>query len=81
MNAHVLLNLLNEIGGGGGDKIGGIINSNNLNARLYLSYDTKIAINLLFLHQNANISPLDKHVVLMDVNTLSHETYQGNLHI
>ena len=51
MSAHVLLNLLNELGKK--DKMRGFANEFN-SVRFYLSYDTKI------WHQNVTISPLEK---------------------
>ena len=54
MSAHVLFNLLNELGKK--DKMRVFANKfNKFNSiRVYLSYDTKI------LHQNVTISPLEK---------------------
>ena len=66
----VLLNLLNELG----KKIryeaflSAFHNEFNklirTNTRFYLSYDTKIAFLLAFLHQNVKISPLENATFL-----------------
>ena len=36
----------------------------NVNARFYLSYDTKIALNSLFSHENVKISPFENAMIL-----------------
>ena len=54
MSAHVLLNLLNELG----EKI------RCTNARFYLPYNTEIAFCLQILNQNVSISPLENATFL-----------------